>query len=746
MACSKYTLKNIGTRIASFNYRKCGNAIWEYDVPLLPNQVKNIWLYNNTYSTAFGNIIEVTDDGPWPPLPPQEIVFNLSVNLVPGSIRFDYLLTSDVPVLNNTRINFKNTFGVLIGEEIVIITGITINSGSMSGSSSVYLPDADITQLNGTVTFETEGTVPPNFVVDFDQVILDALITNDGELISVGENLYLYFNAILPTPTPTPSNTPGLPTPTNTPTNTQTPTPSVTQTPVLSALSLLYSDISNAPVMDANDVAQWNAFFDLPTYGAEFYDVVVDGNMVKLYGGYQMTGRTSLFSSSIGLIEFNDNSNSIVYLEDSFFDSSYDLLSINLPSLIGAGNYSFNGCTALVNLTLPSILTAGDYCFSNCGLVSSFNLPSLLTVGSYCFENCLSVSTIDLSACVNLGPTVGDDGVFNNITGNTITLTVQPNLLTCDGGSPDGDIVYLSSNNIVNETVITPTPTPTPLTPTPTPTPSTTPLPPFISIWRTTTPYELITLPLYDGGTYSFDVNWGDGNTSTITAWNQLDATHEYVVAGDYTVIITGTIEGFNFTTNNTSVSNIIEITQWGSLRLGNNGGYFNGASNLVLTGVTDTINLIGVTNMGSMFNGCSSLTTVNNMNNWDVSGVIDMNNMFYYSNLFDQDISSWDVSGVTNMFQMFSHSSSFDQDISSWKVSNVQYMAAMFDFATSFNQDISSWNVSNVTHMDYMFYQATLFNQDLSGWCVTNIPSLPTGFYIGGTWTLPKPIWGTCP
>ena len=78
---------------------------------------------------------------------------------------------------------------------------------------------------------------------------------------------------------------------------------------------------------------------------------------------------------------------------------------------------------------------------------------------------------------------------------------------------------------------------------------------------------------------------------------------------------------------------------------------------------------------------------------------------------------------------------------------SNVTDMLSMFEGATSFNQDISSWGVSNVTNMDYMFSDATSFNQDLSGWCVTLIPTKPDNFdYSAKAWTLPKPVWGTCP
>ncbi|MDC1234811.1 BspA family leucine-rich repeat surface protein [Flavobacteriaceae bacterium] len=62
------------------------------------------------------------------------------------------------------------------------------------------------------------------------------------------------------------------------------------------------------------------------------------------------------------------------------------------------------------------------------------------------------------------------------------------------------------------------------------------------------------------------------------------------------------------------------------------------------------------------------------------------------------------------------------------------------------FDQDIASWDVSNVIAMNSMFAETAL-NQDLSSWCVTNITSSPSDFDRGTpVWTLPKPVWGTCP
>jgi hypothetical protein len=42
--------------------------MWQYQVPLDPSEVKNIWLINNSYTTAFSNAIVLVDQGPFPPL------------------------------------------------------------------------------------------------------------------------------------------------------------------------------------------------------------------------------------------------------------------------------------------------------------------------------------------------------------------------------------------------------------------------------------------------------------------------------------------------------------------------------------------------------------------------------------------------------------------------------------------------------------------------------------------------------
>ena len=70
MACSKYTLTNTGTTIVNFNYRRCDDSMWEYQVNLQPNETKNIWLINGTYGAAplYNSIISLVNNGAFPPL------------------------------------------------------------------------------------------------------------------------------------------------------------------------------------------------------------------------------------------------------------------------------------------------------------------------------------------------------------------------------------------------------------------------------------------------------------------------------------------------------------------------------------------------------------------------------------------------------------------------------------------------------------------------------------------------------
>jgi hypothetical protein len=130
------------------------------------------------------------------------------------------------------------------------------------------------------------------------------------------------------------------------------------------------------------------------------------------------------------------------------------LTNINLPMLEFAGNNCFAYCSALTVINLPVLMNTGIYCFNSCTSLKNVMLPALQTVGTYCFTDCTSLKNVMLPACTNLGSSVLNNGVFNNITGKIITLRVPAALMTCNSGNPDGDIQYLQANNTVTITQV----------------------------------------------------------------------------------------------------------------------------------------------------------------------------------------------------------------------------------------------------------------------------------------------------
>jgi len=248
----------------------------------------------------------------------------------------------------------------------------------------------------------------------------------------------------------------------------------------------------------------------------------------------------------------------------------------------------------------------------------------------------------------------------------------------------------------------------------------------FLSKWDTSylsdgsSANNQIRLPLVANGSYDFLVQWGDDNSDLITNYSDPKITHNYSTAGIYTVNITGNLLGWQF--NNTGDKlKLCEISQWGTVNLGNAGSYYFGCANLNLT-ATDALNLTGTTTFFQAFRRCRYLGSSGNMNGWDVSSVTDMKSMFADASTFNQDIGGWDISNVHDIYGMFYQASRFNHDIGGWNVSSITNMEYMFAYASSFNQDIGGWDVSSITNMEYMFAYASSFNQDIGGWDISNV------------------------
>jgi surface protein len=314
-------------------------------------------------------------------------------------------------------------------------------------------------------------------------------------------------------------------------------------------------------------------------------------------------------------------------------------------------------------------------------------------------------------------------------------------------------------------TTITPSQTTT-NTPTPTITPSPTEvLDNFTARFTTTntsagsSSSNQLTLPFFTGtgSNYNCIVDWGDGGaTDLILTGNSPSLTHTYTSPGTFTVNIyakSGNLTGFRF--NNTGDRlKLVEVLKWGPMRLGTTqGNYFYGCSNLVLTGVSDTLNTTGTTSFTGAFRGCSSLTKIKNVSGWTMSDVTSLNNCFASCTNFDDDLGNWNISKVQNMSGMFQEAINYDNlgsnSISGWTTSAVTTMNYMFyttPLSTKFNRNIGSWDVSKVTEFNYMFHQQTVFNNNgspsISGWTTTAATEMGHMFFRANSFNQPIGSW----
>ena len=182
-----------------------------------------------------------------------EIGLDLLVIVTPGSIQIEYVLTTEFQINEDITVDFTHVLGTNTGNDILISSSVTIPSRGISGNTFVTL-DEDFSILNQTSSFENVVTLPEflsgnidltfesEFIVPTptptetitptptpsitqtitpsitstitpsvtssqtptpsitpttspipEQVITDAIITDNVEYINVGDNLYLKF-------------------------------------------------------------------------------------------------------------------------------------------------------------------------------------------------------------------------------------------------------------------------------------------------------------------------------------------------------------------------------------------------------------------------------------------------------------------------------------------------------------------------------------------------------------------------
>jgi len=181
---------------------------------------------------------------------------------------------------------------------------------------------------------------------------------------------------------------------------------------------LTWDDIGNALYTTVGD---YNT-----ALGSDFTTLTVDGNDQLLTGNsttFDMP--TDIFKNNVALVTIDDTA----------------------ESCTSVGENTFGGCTSLTAATLAACTSVGEGAFQDCPSLTAATLAACTSVGDNTFRSCTSLTSVILPLCADLGGTTGDDSVFLNISGQTITLTIPTSRQTCNGGAPDGDIVDLAANN-----------------------------------------------------------------------------------------------------------------------------------------------------------------------------------------------------------------------------------------------------------------------------------------------------------
>lgn len=139
----------------------------------------------------------------------------------------------------------------------------------------------------------------------------------------------------------------------------------------------------------------------------------------------------------------------------------------------------------------------------------------------------------------------------------------------------------------------------------------------FVTTWALTTDTEAgrtITLPLRSGFTYDFTVDWGDGNSSTVTAFDDADRIHVYDSTGTYTVVKSGTIQAWFFNNGGDRLK-FRTVEHWGE-NVGFTGtgflGAFYGCANAIYFADLPFYNVISLENF---LRNCTSLTVSPSVN-----------------------------------------------------------------------------------------------------------------------------------
>lgn len=215
MACSKYTLTNTGSTIVNFNYRRCDDSLWEYQVELFPNQTKNIWLINGTYSTApvYTNSIVLINQGAFPPIS-QTATPTPTPSITPSNTPTPsvtaQVTSTPTPTATSTQTPSITPSTTLTSTPTPTtpLTEFTLNSGTTSNDACNSVTTITLYGLNPLFDQNVQFYNNSNGTVDID---LTGFFSDGNSVTELDSNGYqlgsFVLCSVVPTTTPTPTQT-----------------------------------------------------------------------------------------------------------------------------------------------------------------------------------------------------------------------------------------------------------------------------------------------------------------------------------------------------------------------------------------------------------------------------------------------------------------------------------------------------------------------------------------------------------
>ena len=239
----------------------------------------------------------------------------------------------------------------------------------------------------------------------------------------------------------------------------------------------------------------------------------------------------------------------------------------------------------------------------------------------------------------------------------------------------------------------------------------------FIATFRTTANNQNIALPYRIDGTYNGVIDWGDGTT---TANNYSNRLHNYAIAGDYDVTVTGLINDINFALNDsTSLNQIKDIKQWGANTFIRTQRFLFNSQSIEVISALDYPQYSNE-NWERFIASANNLTEITNFSNWikptQTSFVLSLG-----ANKFNSPLDFLSGLSISNFNSTLASAQQFNQEVDFLDVSNATQLQSCFSRCFAFNKPINNWNVSNNTRFNGIFNECFVFNQSLSNWDTSN-------------------------